>query len=169
MFSGTDNGLVSMTETVNSTPERFRFHLRLYNLFSVLAEDEQPQHVSLSEEKKKLVMLPTSFKISGKEIQFGSGTIKRRKQLEKSKNLPGERINHIEKNMGDNSLHDARSLDDIEARYSNAIQDQEYFRKFYYTPRKCKQKYAQELAKLCSSGRKFIKSQQEIMPIFFYW
>ncbi|GAA5803365.1 hypothetical protein HPULCUR_008844 [Helicostylum pulchrum] len=38
MFSGTDNGLVSMTETVKFTPKRFRFHLKLYNHFSALAE-----------------------------------------------------------------------------------------------------------------------------------
>lgn len=93
--------------------------------------------------------------------------------MEISKNLSGERINHIEKNMRDNSLHDPRSADDIEVRYSNAIQDREHFRKFYNAPRKCKQKYAQELAKqkymdrLCSSERKFIKGRQEIMSIFF--
>ncbi|KAI9263924.1 hypothetical protein EDC94DRAFT_658813 [Helicostylum pulchrum] len=33
-----DNGLVSMTETVKFTPERFRFHLKLYNHFSALVE-----------------------------------------------------------------------------------------------------------------------------------
>lgn len=37
-FSGTDNGLVSMSDTVNFSMEKFKFHLKLYNRFTVLQE-----------------------------------------------------------------------------------------------------------------------------------
>lgn len=38
VFSGTDNGLVSMTESVGISLDRFRFHIQLYNRFSALSE-----------------------------------------------------------------------------------------------------------------------------------
>jgi hypothetical protein len=37
-FSGTDNGIVTMTETVRFDMPRFRFHLQLANTFEALKD-----------------------------------------------------------------------------------------------------------------------------------
>lgn len=45
-FSGTDNGLISMTDTANLSMEKFKFHLQLYNRFAVLNEGKHLDHIA---------------------------------------------------------------------------------------------------------------------------
>ncbi|KAI8886750.1 hypothetical protein K501DRAFT_269526 [Backusella circina FSU 941] len=49
-YSGTNNGLVTMTETVGFTAERFENHIDLYNRYAVLKDDldEDSQRAMIS-------------------------------------------------------------------------------------------------------------------------
>lgn len=44
-FTGTDNGLVSMSDAVNFSMEKFKFHLELYNKFAVLLEGNDTHYI----------------------------------------------------------------------------------------------------------------------------
>jgi hypothetical protein len=45
VFSGTDNGIVTMTETTKFDLDRFRFHLKLYSRFSFLDNNENNNNI----------------------------------------------------------------------------------------------------------------------------
>ncbi|KAI9481629.1 MAG: hypothetical protein EXX96DRAFT_618560 [Benjaminiella poitrasii] len=67
-FSGTDNGLVVMTDTVKLSLERFRFHLRLY----VASIDGETYNLRENEERF-LYPEERSFKVFNKSLQHESG------------------------------------------------------------------------------------------------
>ncbi|KAG2204708.1 hypothetical protein INT47_012004 [Mucor saturninus] len=66
-FSGTDDGLISMTDTVSASLDRFKFHLQLYNKFSALTEDA---HAKESQLDLLEIKLPKNYRIYAKD---GSG------------------------------------------------------------------------------------------------
>jgi hypothetical protein len=41
-FSGTDNGIVTMTETVGFSLDRFKYHVKLFNTYAALNEPSSP-------------------------------------------------------------------------------------------------------------------------------
>jgi hypothetical protein len=79
MFSGTDNGLVTMTESVPLSVKRFAFYLKLYNSFQALS------HFQEDDTDTDLFRLPESFKVKAADIDIGCNFKRIRKKLEKSK------------------------------------------------------------------------------------
>ncbi|KAI8886785.1 hypothetical protein K501DRAFT_309053 [Backusella circina FSU 941] len=89
-FSGTDNGLVTMTETVGFSLRRFKYHIDLYNRYSVLDEfsEEYPPEFLSSDYLK----LPKSHSVHSSEISLKTGAKKIKKRLElREKNIRKQR------------------------------------------------------------------------------
>jgi hypothetical protein len=119
-FSGTENGLVSMTSTVSFSLHRFRFHLELSNRYHALA-DSSDISVDILEKYKdqNYLNLPKSRIIKSKEIQVSSGAWKRSKMLERKKKATeeGKEISRIEKEMSDSSLKHVTNILDLQTIY----------------------------------------------------
>ncbi|GAA5804794.1 hypothetical protein HPULCUR_010301 [Helicostylum pulchrum] len=62
-MSGTDNGIVTMTETCKLDLEKFKYHLKLYNRYDALENEE------VTEEDKVMAYIPKTMKIYSKDIQ----------------------------------------------------------------------------------------------------
>jgi hypothetical protein len=82
-FSGTDNGIVTMTETVGFCIDRFKYHLALHNRYSPLATEASEDQQSLP-----FFPLPVSMKINSADVDFGGGYWRQQKKLEKKKLSP---------------------------------------------------------------------------------
>ncbi|KAI9471832.1 MAG: hypothetical protein EXX96DRAFT_337369 [Benjaminiella poitrasii] len=80
VFSGTDNGLVTMTETVEFLIERFKFHLDMYNRYSILQDNLSLDKIGVHH--SPFLSLPKPFKVYARDIDYGSGAWKARKRLE---------------------------------------------------------------------------------------
>ncbi|KAG1265047.1 hypothetical protein G6F68_003892 [Rhizopus microsporus] len=96
IFSGTDNGLKTMTSTVPLIMKRFKFHLELRNKYKALEDtngckEEAPKIVSKysSNESRanSFLQLPSSMAIKAGDIDIGSGYYNVRRKLEKSKEV----------------------------------------------------------------------------------
>ncbi|KAI8375052.1 hypothetical protein EDC96DRAFT_457298, partial [Choanephora cucurbitarum] len=61
-FSGTDNGVVKMTESVPVSIQKYVYHLKLYNRFSALTATE--------EQEEEFQPLPSSTAINAEDIDF---------------------------------------------------------------------------------------------------
>ncbi|KAG2205158.1 hypothetical protein INT46_003467 [Mucor plumbeus] len=75
-FSGIDNGIVKVTETVAFDIHRFKCHPELYNRFNVLEDqDSDTTEGSISDEfvPSQFLSLPVSMKINPKSVNQGSG------------------------------------------------------------------------------------------------
>ena len=96
IFSGTDNGLKTITSTVPLIMKRFKFHLELRNKYKALEDtngckEEAPKIVSKysSNESRanSFLQLPSSMAIKAGDIDIGSGYYNVRRKLEKSKEV----------------------------------------------------------------------------------
>ncbi|CEI94704.1 hypothetical protein RMCBS344292_08909 [Rhizopus microsporus] len=73
-FSGTDNGLVTMTATVGFKMDRFKFHLRLYNKYSALQEVSKEDEQEL--QSSAFMRLPRPYKVHATKVDYKSGAQK---------------------------------------------------------------------------------------------
>ncbi|CAO3657432.1 unnamed protein product [Mucor hiemalis] len=104
-FCKTDNGLVNMTTAVPLSVERFRFHLKLHNYYSVL--DKENASIQIDEnESKNFLKIPKATIISASEVDFGCGHFRKRIKLQKSKKntANGREIMDIEKKLSESSI-----------------------------------------------------------------
>lgn len=70
-FSGTDNGLKVMTETVAMGMKKYKYHLNFHNRYSPLtAANDLPDD--------DIEPLPSSYNMYAADVDFGSGNYKRR-------------------------------------------------------------------------------------------
>ncbi|ORE14341.1 hypothetical protein BCV71DRAFT_293643 [Rhizopus microsporus] len=89
-FSGTDNGLVTMTETVGMSLDRFEFHLKLYNHESQTISNEN-----------QFFNLDKPFKVKSSDIHYHSGARKMMEKLQRAKKNSGRRILQIESEIAE--------------------------------------------------------------------
>jgi hypothetical protein len=75
-FSGTDNGIVKMTQSIPVTSQKYKYHLKLHNSYSLL-EEEDP--------KNEFEPLPTPYAINSGDIDLGGGHYKYRNWLQRQK------------------------------------------------------------------------------------
>ncbi|CAO3693146.1 unnamed protein product [Rhizopus microsporus] len=81
-FSGTDNGLITMTETVSFSLSRFMFHLDLYSKIPLRS--------------RFFFNLKSPFKVKSEQIDYGSGAQQLRLQLQRAKKANSRKISSVE-------------------------------------------------------------------------
>ncbi|ORE08787.1 hypothetical protein BCV72DRAFT_322859 [Rhizopus microsporus var. microsporus] len=153
-FSGTDNGLVTMTETADFDMKRFKFHLDLYNKHAALE--------NLSEEGKP-------YRVHAFEVDYKNGAQKYKKQRERAKNLTDIRrqVMETEALLSKVDTTSARNLEHLNELHNMYIEHKHIIRNFYYSPSRLKQKRAYELQKrkytdrLCSNERRYATSSRK--------
>ncbi|KAI9249362.1 hypothetical protein EDC94DRAFT_527773, partial [Helicostylum pulchrum] len=158
-MSGTDNGIVTMTETRKLDLEKFKYHLKLYNRYDALE----------NEEDRVMAYIPKTMKIYSKDIQYQSGGKSAQVNLIKKKKRgeQGQRIVEIEKELYESSVWTATSIDDLTNKYSNHDGYKENLRDFYYSKSMVKQRRRSELSLqrtkdcVCSEERKFIGNKSK--------
>ncbi|CEP18690.1 hypothetical protein [Parasitella parasitica] len=159
-FGGTDNGLVTMSETSRFDMARFKFHLSLHNRFQILDNTEGTTSASDDLEdldgKKNLSILKT-HKIKASQIDHESGAKNLRRNLEKAKKLKrsqdGFTINEIEQKL---AIVGAENQDDLKENRKSLKEE-----RFYSLQRrKC-------LDRFCAAERRYVASQVQRSSILF--
>ena len=112
IFSGTDNGIVKMTETIPLDLEKFQYHIKLYNKYSPLVDHSDQDEGS----QLDFIPLPKPFTISPVDIDVGCSHMRSRRQLEKDKKvtIDGRVAFEIEKELQKSSLRKATTAEDAE-------------------------------------------------------
>ena len=126
-FSGTDNGIVKMTESVPLTFNDFLYHLKLYNRSAALETGV--------EEQIEYKELPKPFTTHSGDIDLGGGFYRSRKRLEfrKSQN---EEIVKIEKELSEQGLKKAITTAQIGRSYRTHCSHRRQLQDFYDLPNK---------------------------------
>ncbi|CAO3630821.1 unnamed protein product [Mucor fragilis] len=158
VFSGTDNGLVTMTETVAFDVERFAFHL---DLFCNQGLDKQGQAALLARHDRGFLSLPPSHKVKAQDVDFKCGYRKARLKLERRKR-ENPHIRQIEKTMRESSLNGAATAQSYLSSFSVHQSSSNALQAFYDSPARRAQNRHLELHnktqrnKICASERKFV-------------
>ncbi|GAA5803126.1 hypothetical protein HPULCUR_008601 [Helicostylum pulchrum] len=153
-MSGTDTGIMTMTETCKLDLKKFKHHLKLYNRYDALENEE------VTEEDKVMAYIPKTMKIYSKDIQYRSGGKSAQVNLLKKKKRgeQGQRIVEIEKELYESSLWTATSIDDLTNKYSKHDGYKENLRDFYYSKSMVKQR---RRSKLSLQQRKFVGNKSK--------
>ncbi|KAI8090738.1 hypothetical protein BDF21DRAFT_377949 [Thamnidium elegans] len=154
LFSGTDNGLVTMTETARLDIKQVKFHLKPYNKYSIL-NDIKGKNVHSS------------------DLQFRSGVKTNFMKLEKSKKQTEavKAVMNIERSFMDMNIEKAKNINEVDDMMNIKYKHRNDLRKFYYSNAQIKLKRKTEIQrkkcfdKTCSSERQFISSKQNKHPI----
>ncbi|CAO3654853.1 unnamed protein product [Mucor fragilis] len=165
VFSGTDNGLVTMTETVAFDVKRFAFHL---DLFCNQGLDKQGQTALLARHDRGFLSLPPSHKVKAQDVDFKCGYRKARLTLERRKR-ENPHIRQIEKTMRESSLNGAATAQSYLSRFSVHQSSSNALQAFYDSPARRAQNRHLELHnktqrnKICASERKFVVQHKKGM------
>ncbi|PHZ15670.1 uncharacterized protein RHIMIDRAFT_248802 [Rhizopus microsporus ATCC 52813] len=186
-FSGTDNGLVTMTETADFDMKRFKFHLDLYNKHAALENLSEEgkvdtdimdravtninmlnHYVSGQETSEYTIQIP-SYMVHAFEVDYKNGAQKYKKQRERAKNLTDIRrqVMETEALLSKVDTTSARNLEHLNELHNMYIEHKHIIRNFYYSPSRLKQKRAYELQKrkytdrLCSNERRYATSSRK--------
>lgn len=132
-FSGTDNGLVTMTETIPMSLDRFKYHLKLNNRFDLLKElgdDETEQDALLG-----FIPLSETFKVKSGHIDYIGGFLRRRKHLERLKKYSnrGKEVVVAEKQMSKSSIESVSSPEQAIKVHTEKKKHSDILRQFYYS------------------------------------
>ncbi|KAI9254921.1 hypothetical protein EDC94DRAFT_696570 [Helicostylum pulchrum] len=127
LFSGTDNGVVTMTNTVGITLNRFKFHLELYNRYDALLdineshsmEDIIEKYNTKGDGNSNFLKLSVCKKITAADIDVGTGHRKARRKLERKKKTTedGKRILQIEKSLSETPLNSNLDIHEAHRNY----------------------------------------------------
>ncbi|KAI8380053.1 hypothetical protein BD560DRAFT_444750 [Blakeslea trispora] len=98
--SGTDNGVVKMTESLPVSIQKYVYHLKLYNRFSALTTTE--------EQEEEFQPLPSSAVINAEDIDFGSQNLNYRHKLA-AKKANDVNLIEAEKVLSEKSISNASS------------------------------------------------------------
>ncbi|CEG69214.1 hypothetical protein RMATCC62417_05327 [Rhizopus microsporus] len=170
-FFGTDNGLVTMTETAKLSLDQFKFHLKLYNKYLALTEDTIRFQASAEEETFFKFAKP--FKVHASDIAYGSGAVKLRAKLQPAKKTKAKVISEIEAKLGECSFQEIRSVDELNNWYNGRVTHQDVLRDFNYSRQRVRQVRTYELQKrkyidkLCSQERSYVTSSSKKPSIMF--
>jgi hypothetical protein len=147
IFGGTDNGIVTMTDTVSFNLDRYMLHLGLY-------------HGYRPPEGCNVFNIPTSYKVKNGDVDMNSGNLRLRNQLNrKKKNNPY--INQTEQELSKCTALEASANVSEFASTFEKFEARQYKRCFYQSPGRVRQKrhaviqYYNYRKKLCSDERKF--------------
>ncbi|KAI8082293.1 hypothetical protein BDF21DRAFT_338573, partial [Thamnidium elegans] len=160
LFSGTDNGLVTMTETAKLDIKQVKFHLKLFNKYSILNDIKG---------KNDMISKQQHFKVHSSDLQFRSGVKTSLMKLEKLKKRTeaGKVVMDIERSFMDMNIEKAKNINEVDDMMNIKYKNRNDLRKFYYLNAQIKLKRKTEIQrkkcydKTCSSGRQFISSKQD--------
>ncbi|ORE06894.1 hypothetical protein BCV72DRAFT_327777, partial [Rhizopus microsporus var. microsporus] len=161
-FSGTDNGIVTMTETAKLSLDQFKFHLKLYNRYSALTEGNLIQLIFVYIESNLFAdttRFAKPFKVHASDIAYGSGAIKLRAKLQGAKKTKAKVISEIEAKLSECSFQEIHNIEELNNWYNGRITHQDVLRDFYYSRQRVRQLRTYELQKrkyidrLCSQER----------------
>ncbi|KAG1445632.1 hypothetical protein G6F56_009846 [Rhizopus delemar] len=171
-FSGINDGLILMTDTVNLSMDKFKFHLQLYNRFAVLNEDTHPP-LDLDTEDSESLKIQRSLRVYSRDVDYGSGARSYNENLEreKRKDSSGLKILNIESTMAKNSIYGLASAQQVDDWKTNMESNFIELRKFYYSSKRMK-KRTKELKKkyvdrLCSEERYFVSPVKDRKRVMF--
>ncbi|GAA5796692.1 hypothetical protein HPULCUR_002067 [Helicostylum pulchrum] len=143
LFSGTDNGVVTMTNTVGITLNRFKFHLELYNRYDALLdineshsmEDIIEKYNTKGDGNSNFLKLSVCKKITAADIDVGTGHRKARRKLERKKKTTedGKRILQIEKSLSETPLNSNLDIHEAHRNYFSKSQYRNEMNKFYFS------------------------------------
>ncbi|KAI9473977.1 MAG: hypothetical protein EXX96DRAFT_487337 [Benjaminiella poitrasii] len=157
-FSGTDNGLVVMTDTVKLSLKRFLFHLRLY-----VASIDGETYTLRKNEDRFLYPEERSFKVFNKSLQHESGGRKWSEKMKRQKSM-SMMIHEIEADMSQHPISNVLTATELEEWHRMMKNYQQPLRDFYYSDKIRKFARSHEIQKkrhytqLCAKERKYITS-----------
>ncbi|KAI9253046.1 hypothetical protein EDC94DRAFT_525414, partial [Helicostylum pulchrum] len=159
LFSGTDNGLVTMTETAKLDINQVKFHLKLFNKYSILNDIK--------------ATLCKTFKVHSSDLQFRSGVKTSMMKLEKLKKQTdaGKVVMDIERSFMNMNIENANNIQEVDDMMDNKYKRRNDIRNFYYSNVQIKQKRRTEIQqkkcfdRTCSSERQFTSSKGNKQPI----
>ncbi|KAG2205942.1 hypothetical protein INT47_005260, partial [Mucor saturninus] len=113
-FSGTDNGIVTITEISHFRLDRFKFHLNLQNRYSLLSDSKEGHDVgSLDENTLQYLNIPKIFKIKSSTIHYKGGAQKLRDGLRRAKASHDDTIvQEVEAELSQHSFAHADNVSD---------------------------------------------------------
>ncbi|CEG83428.1 hypothetical protein RMATCC62417_17350 [Rhizopus microsporus] len=188
VFSGTDNGLKTMTSTVPLTMKRFKFHLELRNKYKALEDangcKEEAQKIvskysSEESDANSFLQLPSSMAIKAGDIDIGSGYYNVRRKLEKTKkSTEGKAVQAIENNLSKLDLKLATSVEQAMNIHQQHVSNRLALRNFYSSKKRVKLKRTCEMQsdrfrrRLCAKERTFligkkVKGKSRPCPVMF--
>lgn len=140
-FSGTDNGIVKMTENVSITVNKLLYHLRLYNRFQAL---ERLTDDELTYEQ--LISQVEPVTTNNGDVNLDEGHFRRRRRLEERKKTEnGKTVAQLEKRLGQNSLKAAFTTDGIHEASADQVHCRPQIRSFYALNKECHLEIKKEL------------------------
>ncbi|KAI8050710.1 hypothetical protein BDF21DRAFT_482405, partial [Thamnidium elegans] len=150
LFSGTDNGLVTMTETAKLDIKRLNF----------------------SDDGINQATLCKTFKVHSSDLQFRSEVKISLMKLEKLKKRTeaGKVVMNIERSFIDMNIEKAKNINEVDDMMNIKYKHRNDLRKFYYSNAQIKLKRKTEIqrkkcfGKTCSSERQIISSKQNKHP-----
>ncbi|OAD00506.1 hypothetical protein MUCCIDRAFT_185348 [Mucor lusitanicus CBS 277.49] len=158
VFSGTDNGFVTMTETVAFDAKRFAFHL---DMFCHQGLDKEEQAALVAKHDPAFLSLPPSYKIKADDVDFRCGYRKARLKLERRKR-ENPHIRQLEQASRESSLKGADTAQSYLSRFSVQQSNSGALQAFYDSPARRAENRHLELHnktqrnKICASERQFV-------------
>ncbi|KAI9478146.1 MAG: hypothetical protein EXX96DRAFT_539275 [Benjaminiella poitrasii] len=157
IFSGTDNGIKTMTETVALSLQRYNYHLDLYRLYN-------SDNSSGERKEDKFQALPRSMKIYSKDVDIGTGEayMRRWRNQRKKNSKNGQECCIHEEKLANLSFKTADTIDDVFFLHKQHIQYTEKLRNYYYFNAYINKRRTSEIAsrrfkdRLASRERNFI-------------
>ncbi|GAA5803914.1 hypothetical protein HPULCUR_009399 [Helicostylum pulchrum] len=176
LFSGTDNGLVTMTETAKLDINQVKFHLKLFNKYSILndiKEGDQDAALNFSNDDINKATLCKTFKDHSSDLQFRSGVKTSMMKLEKLKKQTdaGKVVMNIERSFMNMNIENSNNIQEVDDMMDNKYKHRNDIRNFYYSNVRIKQKRRTEIQqkkcfdRTCSSERQFTSSKGNKQPI----
>ncbi|CAO3626627.1 unnamed protein product [Mucor hiemalis] len=129
MMSGTDNGVISMTETVSFDLNKFKFLLNLFNLSCNLQSEDE---VFFDDKSEVIKNLSGGF--------MADSWLNRKKRND-------DGIIEIEKELASSSLKRATNFTDLEERYGKQQRYQQKAPSFYFSKTMLKMKRRREIGR----------------------
>ncbi|KAI8364375.1 hypothetical protein BD560DRAFT_333256 [Blakeslea trispora] len=155
-FSGTDNGIVSISETAPFSLRKLRYHLQLYDTYKTSTSTNQ------------LLSIPKTFKINPRDLHFRSGGYAFQHSLQRAKAIPeGQEVQAAEAVLSQYSLKTATTLEDAKVAYNVYQEHKNTLRNFYYSSARNRSKKRYEMRqektfdRTCSAERRYGQQQQQ--------
>ncbi|GAA5799471.1 hypothetical protein HPULCUR_004887 [Helicostylum pulchrum] len=169
LFSGTDNGLVTMTETakfiLGVVAHIFLKHFEI--------EGDQGAALNFSNDDINKATLCKTFKVHSSDLQFRSGVKTSMMKLEKLKKQTdaGKVVMNIERSFMNMNIENANNIQEVDDMMDNKYKHRNNIRNFYYSNVRIKQKRRTEIQqkkcfdRTCSPERQFTSSKGNKQPI----
>lgn len=175
VFGSTDNGIVTMTETVSFDMNRFMFHLELYRAHHSTGEFKEEEVNEIIKKYSKpnvdLYSIPTSFKVKNGDVDVSSGLWRLRYRLERLKKKDSV-LGQKEKELYELSKSAFLTSNEFRATFLKQKELGSQLRSFYLSTGRLRKKKQVKMQhknykkKVCSNERKYcVKHKGKILLV----